>query len=75
MGMLHAAYEGISYRGSSWGQRVDAPFSGREQGSVPWLRPVTLYESVGKYLTLWFVHSTKRTPRCFLILEEVEYGN
>lgn len=64
--MLHAAYEGVSYRAPSWGQRVDAPFSGRGQGSVPWLRSVTLYEYFGTYLKLWFVHPTKRTSKMFL---------
>ena len=64
IGMLHAAYEGVSYRASSWGQRVDALFSGREQGSVPWLRPVTFAEYLGTYLPYLMVcPSYKANPQ------------
>ena len=68
--MLHAAYEGVSYRAPSWGQRVDAPFSGRGQGSVPWLRSTsTLVHTLSYGLSIL----QSEPPKCFLIHERVEY--
>ena len=51
VGMLHAAYEQLSYRGPSLGPAGRcAPLAAGKQGSVPWLRlvtPVREYEYTG----------------------------